>query len=138
MQASSLLESARVARLATGDARGRPHVVPIVFAWRDGVVYTPIDLKPKRHADPRRLRRVRNILEDPRVAVVVDEYQEDWSRLAYVLLEGTATLLESGAERDAAAALLEEKYPQYAALPLAGRPIVRVAVEKMSSWPAER
>lgn len=130
------LRDARVAHLATASRDGRPHVVPIVFVWQASVLYTPLDLKPKRSADPKRLRRVRNLLENPRVVVVVDHYEEDWSRLAYALLEGTATLLESGEEYLAAARALAAKYPQYQELPLAGRPIVRIAVERMTRWEA--
>lgn len=110
--------------------------MPIVFVWRDGVLYTPLDRKPKRVSDPRRLRRVKNVLENPRVAVVVDRYHEDWDRLAFVLVEGTATLLESGREYDRAARALVEKYAQYQDLPLAGRPLVRIAATKTTRWSA--
>jgi PPOX class probable F420-dependent enzyme len=131
-----LLATARTAHLATSDQYARPHVVPIVFVWRDGVLYTALDRKPKRDDDWHALRRVRNIETNGRVAVVVDRYAEDWSRLAYVLLEGVATILESGEERDAAAALLREKYAQYETLSLEGRPVVRVAVERSVEWPS--
>ncbi len=131
------LREARAAHLATASADGRPHVVPIVFAWRGDVLYTPLDLKPKRSADPKRLRRVRNILANSNVAVVIDRYDEDWSRLAFVLLQGRATLLEDGVEYHAAVAVLAVKYPQYRDLPLAGRPIIRIAVEQIVRWGAE-
>lgn len=111
-------------------------MVPIVFVWREGVLYTPIDEKPKRSRDPRALRRVKNILENPRVAVVVDRYDEDWSRLAFAILEGRASLLESGREHERALAALAEKYPQYAELPLAGRPVIKVEVERTTTWSA--
>ena len=111
--ARELLANARVAHLATADQYARPHAVPIVFVWREGILYTPLDRKPKREDDWHALRRVRNIETNGRVAVVVDRYDEDWSRLAWVMLEGVATILESGEERDAAAALLREKYAQY-------------------------
>ncbi len=130
-----LLAGARVAHLATADREGRPHVVPICFVWHAAAIYTPLDLKPKRARDPRRLRRVRNVLENPRAMVVVDHYDEDWTRLAYVLVEGAAALLEEGAERGAAEAALAAKYPQYAALPLAGRPILRIKAERVVAWP---
>ncbi len=135
--ADDLLASARVAHLATADREGRPHAVPICFVWRAGALYTPLDLKPKRSADPRRLRRVRNLLENPRACVVIDRYDEDWSRLAYVQLEGPATLLEDGAERGAAEAALLAKYPQYETLPLAGRPIVKITAERVTTWPTD-
>ena len=132
--AVELLGTARVAHLATSDQYARPHNVPIVFVWREGILYTPLDRKPKREDDWHALRRVRNIETNGRVAVVVDRYDEDWSRLAWVLLEGVATILESGDERDAAAAMLREKYAQYETLSLEGRPIVRVAVERSAEW----
>jgi PPOX class probable F420-dependent enzyme len=132
--ARELLSSARVAHLATSDQYARPHVVPIVFVWSDDVLYTPLDRKPKRDDDWHALRRVRNIETNGRVAVVIDRYEEDWSHLAWVMLEGVATILESGDERDAAATLLLAKYAQYETLSLEGRPIVRVEIESASEW----
>src|SRR6266542_6989770 len=132
--ARELLTTARVAQLATADQYARPHVVPIVFVWRDRFLYTPLDRKPKRDDDWHALRRVRNIETNGRVAIVVDRYDEDWSRLAWVLLEGIATILETGDERDKAATLLLAKYAQYETLPLEGRPIVRVDIERASEW----
>ena len=135
--ARELLTAGRVAHLATADQYARPHVVPIVFVWRETVLYTPLDRKPKREDDWHALRRVRNIETNGRVAIVVDRYGEDWSRLAWVLLEGVATILESGDERDAAAKLLREKYAQYETLPLEGRPIVRIEIEHEAEWSSE-
>ena len=132
--ARDLLVNARVAHLATSDQYARPHAVPIVFVFTIGVLYTPLDRKPKRDDDWHALRRVRNIETNGRVAIVVDRYDEDWSRLAWVMVEGVATILESGEERDAAAALLLAKYAQYETLPLDGRPIVRVEIERASEW----
>jgi PPOX class probable F420-dependent enzyme len=134
--ARDLLLTARVAHLATSDQYARPHVVPIVFVWSDDILYTPLDRKPKRDDDWHPLRRVRNIETNGRVAIVVDRYDEDWSHLAWVMVEGVATILESGEERDAAAGLLVAKYKQYATLPLDGRPIVRVEIERASEWPS--
>jgi PPOX class probable F420-dependent enzyme len=127
------LREARVARLATVDARGRPHVVPIVFAYAAGRLYTPLDLKPKS-VPPERLLRVRNIRTNPRVQVLIDRYDEDWRRLAFVQLRGRARLLEAGVERDRALRLLRRRYPQYAELPLAGRPVIRVDIERAVTW----
>jgi len=132
--ARELLTTARVAHLATADQYARPHVIPIVFVWREGILYTPLDRKPKRDDDWHALRRVRNIETNGRVAVVVDRYDEDWSQLAWVMLEGVATILEDGEERDAAAVLLREKYAQYETLSLVGRPIVRVEIEREAEW----
>lgn len=126
--------TARVAHLATADQYARPHVVPIVFAYEDPHLYTPIDRKPKRVDDWRRLRRVQNVQFNGRASVVVDVWDEDWSRLRYVLLQGTADILESGAERDHAVSLLEAKYPQYRSLPLGDAPVIRVTVERRVDW----
>jgi PPOX class probable F420-dependent enzyme len=135
--ARELLTAGRVAHLATADQYARPNVVPIVFVWREPVLYMPLDRKPKRDDDWHALRRVRNIETNGRVAIVVDRYDEDWSRLAWVLLEGVATILESGDERDAASRLLREKYAQYERLTLDGRPIVRVEIEHQAEWSSE-
>ncbi len=111
--------------------------MPIVFVYEHPHLYTPIDRKPKRASDWRRLRRVQNVVANGRASVVVDVWDEDWSRLRYVLLEGTADVLESGAERDHAVALLEAKYPQYGGLSLEGCPVIRVNVEHRADWTAE-
>lgn len=111
--------------------------MPIVFVWDDPTLYFPLDRKPKRDDDWHMLRRVRNIETNGRVAVVIDRYDEDWTKLAWVLLEGPATIIETGAERDRAAALLGSKYPQYSESSLEGRPVVRVAVERAVSWSAK-
>lgn len=126
-----------MARLATADQYARPHVVPIVFAYEHPHLYTPIDRKPKRVDDWHRLRRVQNVETNGRASVVIDVWDEDWSKLRYVLLEGTADVLESGPERDRAIALLEAKYPQYRTLPLADAPVIRVTVERRIEWQGE-
>lgn len=100
---------ARVARLATSNAHGQPHCVPVCFAWVNGRAVIALDEKPKR-VDVQRLKRVRNILQNPQVSLLVDHYEEDWSRLSFVLLEGRATLLELAPEHLAG---LRAKYPQY-------------------------
>jgi PPOX class probable F420-dependent enzyme len=130
------LEGHRVARLATVDARGRPHVVPICFVVIGNAFYTPLDEKPKT-VPPTELRRVRNLLRHPEVAVVVDNYSEDWSRLAYLLLRGTAGLLQTDEPEHAAAVqLLREKYPQYRAMAIDQRPVIRVALGTARGWSA--
>ena len=136
MPNSQFLEEQRVARLATVDEQGRPHIVPIVFVYADGVIYTPIDLKPKT-TSPERLRRVRNILSNPQVQVLVDHYDEDWQRLGYVQLRGTAEIIERGVEYDQAIRLLEGKYQQYQELPLEGRPVIKISVERTVTWGQE-
>lgn len=135
--ARALVASARTGHLASADQYARPHVMPIVFVWDDPTLYFPLDRKPKRDDDWHMLRRVRNIETNGRVAVVIDRYDEDWTKLAWVLLEGQATIIETGAERDRAAALLGSKYPQYSGSSLEGRPVVRVAVERAVSWSAK-
>jgi len=129
------LAGARVGRLATADAAGRPHAVPVVFVWSRGRLYLPIDAKPK--GDPRRLRRVRNIRENPRVALLVDHYEEDWGRLGFLLVRGRAALLEGGGpEQEEAERLLREKYPQYRALPVSAEPglMIRIDLEGRAAW----
>jgi PPOX class probable F420-dependent enzyme len=128
------LEAARVGRLATADAGGRPAAVPVCFAVLDDAVVTPLDEKPKG-ADPTDLRRVRDLEANPYVALVVDRYAEDWTRLAWVQLRGTGTLLEPGADgHDDGVAALEAKYDQYRDHDLAERPLIRVDVGHARSW----
>ncbi len=133
--ALDLLREGRVGRLATADAGGRPLVVPVCYAVAaDGRhLYSAVDAKPKR---TRSLRRLRNIAENPRAALVVDVYDEDWRRLRWVLVEGRADVLEAGAEFGHAVDLLRAKYPQYAALGLdrESGTLIRLAVERLQAW----
>ncbi len=128
---STFVQARPVAHLATADPAGRPHVVPVCFAYLDGRFYIAIDEKPKRSL---RLKRLRNIEENPRVALVFDRYDDDWSRLGWVLVQGSSAILEAGAEHERAVAALRERYPQYRAMALEGRPMIRVAAEKVSNW----
>ena len=121
----------RVAHLATADAAGRPHVVPVCFAYLDGRIYVAIDEKPKRSL---RLKRLRNIEENPQVSLVCDRYVEDWSRLAWVMVHGTAAVVLNGPEHERAVAVLREKYLQYQSMALEGRPVISISVERASSW----
>ncbi len=123
----------RVARLATVDASGQPHVIPIVFATDGRCVYTPLDEKPKR-VEAHQLKRARNIRANPRVAVVVDEYDEEWTRLAWVLISGTAEISEPEERHAIGVRLLQEKYLQYRSMSLEGRPIIVVTPTGVSSW----
>ena len=132
---AALLEASRVGHLATVDPTGRPHVVPVCFARLDGVVYTPIDEKPKR-GDPLALRRVRNLLAHPAVCLTVDRYDEDWSRLAWLQLRGHAALVDDPAERDGALASLRQRYRQYLAMELESRPLIRLTVARVVAWTA--
>ena len=126
---------ARVARLATSDGAGRPHVIPIVFAT-DGInLFTPLDEKPKRVA-PHELKRVRNLLVNAEVAIVVDEYHENWTRLAWVLIRGRGEIVEQGTAHATGVRLLEEKYPQYKVMPLENRLLIVVKPRRVTSWGA--
>ena len=125
----------RVARLATADAAGQPHVIPIVFAVDGHTLYTPVDKKPKRVA-PSQLKRMRNLLVNPQVAVVVDQYDEDWVRLAWVLVTGRGEIVESGAAHATGIGLLQDKYPQYRAMPLTQCPLIVVTPLRVTSWGA--
>ena len=125
----------RLARLATADAAGQPHVIPIVFATDGQRLYTPLDEKAKRTA-PLQLKRARNILANPRVAVVVDEYDEHWARLAWVLVTGTAEIVKAGEVHASGVRLLQDKYPQYREAPLAQRPVIVIVPAHVSRWGA--
>ena len=129
----SFLEAQPVARLATADARGAPHVVPVCFAVADGTLYVTIDEKPKRPtAAP--LKRLRNISENPAVAIVVDHYDEDWTRLGWVMLQGRADILTDGSEHARAQALLRARYAQLRAMNIEGLAVIAVRVERVLSW----
>jgi PPOX class probable F420-dependent enzyme len=121
-----------VARLATTDPDGRPHLVPIVFALDGETLYSAVDRKPKRSG---RLRRIENARARPDVTVLVDHYEEDWSRLWWTRLRGRARVLDGGDEHDRALQLLAEKYPQYRSEPPAG-PVLAVDVAEVRTWSA--
>jgi PPOX class probable F420-dependent enzyme len=124
----------RVARLATVDDAGYPHVVPVCYATDGRAYYSPIDAKLKR-IPPNRLKRVRNIRGNPRVALLIDHYEEDWARLRFVMVQGRAELLEDGAEWRTARALLEAKYPQYRTLPLGpGGLVIKIVPDHVARW----
>lgn len=126
------LTAARVARLATTDPDGRPHLVPIVFALEGDTLYSAVDRKPKRST---RLRRIENARERPDVTILVDHYDDDWGRLWWIRLRGRARVLDEGEERERALALLQEKYPQYRAEPPDG-PVLAVDVTEVRDWSA--
>jgi PPOX class probable F420-dependent enzyme len=131
---AALLERQRSGRLATVDPHGQPHAVPVCYALLDGIVYTPIDEKPKT-ADPRSLRRIRNILANPKVCLVVDHYEDaDWSRLAWLQVRGEASLVEDEAERTRALAALRARYVQYRSMALEGLPLLRIRPTRLVGW----
>lgn len=128
------LEAARVARLATVSPSGAPHLVPICFVFDGSVFYSGIDRKPKSTA-PRQLARLTNIETTPQVALLVDEYDDNWERLWYVLVRGSAALVTEEAEHTVAVARLKAKYPQYAAGMLDDDALIlRIVPERVTSW----
>jgi len=131
-EARRLFAAARVARLATAGADGRPHIVPMVFAPDRDVLFSAVDAKPKRTTA---LRRLANVQENPRVAVLADHYDDaDWTALWWVRADGTARVLEDGdPEAGRARALLAARYAQYRATPPLG-PVLAIAVERWSGW----
>lgn len=133
-EAWTRVRSARVGRMATVARDGRPHVVPFVFALVERgsghVVYWAVDRKPKRSAD---LKRIRNLRENRGVELVVDGYEEDWDRLWWVRCSGTARVVEADTERRAALQALAEKYPQYRLAPPNG-PVVAIDVGRIEGW----
>jgi PPOX class probable F420-dependent enzyme len=126
------LAAARVARLATIDPDGRPHLVPIVFALDGDTLYSAVDRKPKRSAT---LRRIENARARPDVTVLVDHYEDDWSRLWWIRLRGRARVLDDGDERERALELLAAKYPQYRDEPPDGA-VLAVDVVETRGWSA--
>ncbi|GAA1808897.1 TIGR03668 family PPOX class F420-dependent oxidoreductase [Planosporangium flavigriseum] len=134
-EAQRRFAESRVARLATADTDGRPHVVPMVFALateRD-IIYSAVDAKPKRTTA---LRRLANITANPRVAVLVDHYSDDWTKLWWVRADGTGRILDADEpEGRDAIARLAARYPQYRENPPRG-PVVAIGVERWSSWSA--
>ena len=127
------IETRRVAHLATADSRAVPQVVPVCFGLAEDVLYITIDRKPKR-AGTRPLKRLRNIAENPRVAAVFDRYDEDWRRLAWVMLHGRAGILTEGAEHDRAQSLLRARYTQLEAMAIGQLPVIVIRIERVASW----
>jgi PPOX class probable F420-dependent enzyme len=127
------LDTQRVGRLATADSRASPHVVPVCFGLADDTLYITIDQKPKRDRG-RPLKRLRNIADNPQVAIVFDRYDEDWRRLAWVMLHGRAEILRAGAEHDAAQSLLRSRYRQLQAMQIEHLPVIAIRIERITSW----
>jgi PPOX class probable F420-dependent enzyme len=129
------LTFARLGHLATADATGAPHNVPVCF-WFDGAhFYFAIDEKPKRERGMG-LRRMRNIAANPRVAMVIDHYEEHWNNLGYVLVHGRASVVDDPEEYLLALRSLRDKYPQYRAMALSieRNPVVRIDPERVHVW----
>ena len=127
------LADRRIAHLATADRFATPHVVPVCFAVRGGSLYVTIDEKPKRKPSSK-LKRLMNITENPSVALVIDRYDEDWSRLGWVMLHGRGEILLQGTEHDDAQQLLRSRYSQLEAMVIAEHPVIAVRIQRATSW----
>ena len=133
---TAFLVRQRVARLATAGEEGEPHVVPVCFAYTPGSIHIALDEKPK-DVPPTHLKRVRNILENPQVALVADRYAEDWDLLAFVMVRGQAKLVEAATEEHATAVrLLRGKYHQYERMKIEENPVISICPERAASWGA--
>ena len=123
----------RVGHLATADRDGAPHVVPVCFGLSEDRLYITIDRKPKRDRG-RPLKRLSNIADNPQAAIVFDRYDEDWRRLAWVMLRGRTEILTAGPEHDRAQALLRSRYRQLDAMQIEQLPVIAIHIERVSSW----
>jgi PPOX class probable F420-dependent enzyme len=133
---TSFLVRQRVARLATASGSGEPHAIPVCFAYDGRLIYIALDEKPK-DVPATRLKRVRNILENPNVALIADRYSEDWDLLAYVMVRGQAGLVEPDTDKHTAAVrLLRGKYHQYEKMALEENPVISISPERVASWGA--
>jgi PPOX class probable F420-dependent enzyme len=128
------LDRSRAAHLATADRSGVPHLVPVCFCLSGVSLYITVDEKPKRTDIP--LKRIRNIQENPAVAVTVDRWDEDWTRLAWIMLRGQAEILADGDEHDDAQNHLRRRYQQYRTMDLAPLPVIAVRIRRVMSWGA--
>jgi PPOX class probable F420-dependent enzyme len=128
------LDLSRVAHLATAGQDGAPHLVPVCFCLIGNTLYITVDEKPKRADRP--LKRIRNIQENPAVAISVDRWDEDWSRLAWIMLRGHAQILSSGEEHDRAQDQLRRRYSQYRTMNLGPLPVIAVRINRVLSWGA--
>jgi PPOX class probable F420-dependent enzyme len=137
MKLDRFLAAQRVARLATLSADGTPHIVPVVYAYDGKRIFIALDEKRKQVA-PRRLKRVRNIQANPRVALLVDRYNEDWRTLAWVRVDGVARILQRGKAHDEGVQLLRAKYPQYRKMKLDTKPVIQITVKRVIEWQAKR
>ena len=132
-QARGFLNNHRVARFATAEPGGQPHVVPICYAVSDDSVYFTIDEKPKRLTD-KPLKRIKNLQQNPYVALVIDRYEEDWTRLGWVMVQGEAALLDRGEEHATAQRLLKARYPQLEEMEISDLPVIAVRIKRVVSW----
>ena len=137
-EARQYLEAHRVGHLATAGADGAPHVIPVCYALDDAALYFVADEKPKRRP-ARELVRLRNLRTNPRAAIVVDDWDEDWTRLAWILVRGRASVVADTSAHAAALRLLRVRYPQYRNMALddpVRNPIVRIEPDRIVAWRA--
>ena len=132
-QDRAFIDAHPVARLATADAQGMPHVLPICCVVLTETLYLTIDQKPKS-GDVRRLKRLRNIAENPQVAAIIDRYDEDWTQLGWIMLRGKAEIIHAGEEHDRAQEALRKRYPPYRDMKLDDLPVIAVRIEHVTRW----
>jgi PPOX class probable F420-dependent enzyme len=126
------LDRTRHGHLATVDEARAPHLVPVCYVVDGKSLYITVDEKPKRTDIP--LKRLRNIMANPRIAVTVDRWDEDWTRLAWVMLRGQADILHDGDEHDLAQRLLRERYVQYRSMAIEALPVIALRISRVLSW----
>ncbi len=131
----NIIISHKIARMATVDGSGNPLVLPVCFAYDGRCIYSPIDKKPKRVSSDK-LKRVRNVLDNPNVSLLIDKYVENWNNLYYVIVIGRADVLNGGEEYERSLKILSEKYDQYRKMGLEnlGAPVIKITPEKIISW----
>jgi len=131
----AFIRTSRVARMATVDAAGCPHIVPICYAYDGSRLYSAVDEKPKR-VEANMLRRLVNIRGNPRICLIIDEYDEDWRRLRFIIIHGIAEIEPAGEEHKRAVNMLRRKYPQYRTMNLAEgvNPVIAITPTKIVSW----
>lgn len=132
-QQRCFMESQPVAHLATADQNGLPHVMPICFVNDAHSLFVAVDQKPKKPSD-RPLKRIRNVIENPNVTVIIDRYDDDWTKLGWIMLRGTAEILHDGNEYVRSQNQLKSRYPQYRTMDLAGLPVIAVRISKVTTW----
>lgn len=130
---SAFLDAHPVARLATADGNGAPHVIPICYVIVGDTLFFGIDEKPKS-ASTKPLKRIRNLIENPKAAVVVDRYDDDWSQLGWIMIRGSAEILENCSEQVQAHDALRARYPQYREMYLEPLPVVAIRIQRVVSW----
>ncbi|MEE2803696.1 MAG: TIGR03668 family PPOX class F420-dependent oxidoreductase [Pseudomonadota bacterium] len=132
-QQRQFLERHPIARFSSADLRGQPHVVPVCFTLGKEKAYFSIDQKPKR-ATAQALKRVRNVLENPQVALLVDRYEEDWTQLGWVMIQGQAEVLSSGDEHDCAQRQLKQRYRPLRDMHIDDLPVIAIRIDHVISW----